>query len=100
MTEKSKNTKYPDIFVGNTKIKDIKPYLKLFPSPQGYAIKFAKKSGYNAGMNIIAFPHVIPDNCPDIAGMLLKKLLKSESANKASMDFMKECRIEELSLIK
>ena len=94
------NRKYPDIFVGNTKIGDLKPYLALLPSPQDYAIKFAKKNGYNAGANVIAFPHVIPDNCPDIAGMLLKKLLKSDCANKATMDFMKECRINALSAIK
>ena len=94
------NRKYPDIFVGNTKVGDIKSYLDILPLPQYYAIKFAKKNGYNAGANIIAFPHVIPDNCPDIAGMLLKKLLKSDYANKATMDFMKECRIEALSAIK
>ena len=51
-------------------------------------------------MNVIAFSHVIPDNCPDIVGMLLKGLLTNEAANKAEMDFMKECRIEALSEFK
>ena len=98
--ENSQKSKYPDYFIGNTKIKDISSYLNLLPSPQDYAIKFAKKSGYSAGMNVIAFSHVIPDNCPDIVGMLLKGLLTNEAANKAEMDFMKECRIEALSKVK
>ena len=88
------------LFIGNNQIKDMKLYLMLLPTLQSTGFLYAKSCGYDAGKDAIAFPHVIPDNCSDIAGMLLYPLLKSEAADKTSMDFQKECRIEALSEIK
>ena len=93
-------SKYQDLFIGNNPLKDMKLYLKLLPKLQSTGFLYAKSCGYDVGLDAIAFPHVIPDNCPDIAGFLFKKLLKSEKANKTTIEFQKECRIESFSDIK
>ena len=95
----SLRNRYNDYFVGGHEITDMTPYIKLFSIDQKNAIIYAKKCGYDAGMSVIAFPHVIPDNCSDIAGLLLQPLLKSDYANKSLMNYQKKCRIEVLSKI-
>ena len=82
-----------DSFIGVHRVEDMLSYLRLLHPKQRKAVEYANKCGYEEIMSAIMFPHVIPDNCSDIAGFLLKNLLKSDLANKATMEFNKECRL-------
>ena len=88
--------KSEDYFIGGYKIDDMINYIKLLPKKVRTVILRSNKCGFEENMSAIMFPHVIPDNCTDLAGFLLKPLLKSDNANKASMGFEKECRIMSL----
>lgn len=51
--------------------------------------------GYLNGSSAVVFPHVIPDNCSDCAGLLLEEILSNKKVNKAKVDPAKGIFIRE-----
>ena len=72
------------------KTEDIDDYLKLLPAHKKALLRHCFISGFEKGSTNIAFPHIVPDNCSDIAGLFLENLLKSSTANRSNMNDYKK----------
>jgi len=79
-----------DSFVGGKEIKTLDDLANLIAHRKTNLLTRCIDKGYSSGGCTIAFPHVIPDNCIDISGLILANLLKSKTANKAKMNAYKE----------
>ena len=79
-----------DCVVGVTKIDDMEEYIRMLPVNKRQLLKYCFHKGYTKGSTVVGFPHVIPDNCSDSAGILLEKILKNPRANKAKTKVYKK----------
>ena len=84
----------PDCLVGATEIEETDEYLNLLSASQKALLKYCFHSGYTKGTTATAFPHVVPDNCSDTAGLLLENILRNKRANKAKINEFKKDAIE------
>ena len=85
-----KNPHLSDHVVTVTTIEDIRDYVNLLPSAKRNLLRHCFISGYEKGSTNVAFPHIVPDNCADIAGLLLENLLKNKNANRSIMNEYKK----------
>ena len=83
-----------DCLVKAADIEDAGDYIKLLPSKKRALLKYCFESGFASGMSTVCFPHVVPDNCSDLAGLLFGKIITNELINKARMNYYKKSAIE------
>ena len=85
-----------DDIITSTIIEEINDYIKVLNIKKKSLLRDCFVEGFAKGSTNVVFPHIIPDNCSDLAGLFLGKLLRNSEANKAQMKEHKTKVIEYL----